>query len=210
MGRKKTIHILSNTHWDREWRFPFEETRLHLVKLVDSLLDLMENDPEYKYFNFDSQSIFLEDYLEYRPENRERLAALIKEERLIVGPWYTLPEEYSVGGESLIRNLLMGRRVCESFGKTSHVGYTPTSYGQISQLPQIYDGFGIDGIMFYRGIYHKECTNEYFWEGAATWILLKWVLNKQWMISLNRAQRIVYYYLMEWTALIPINICLKF
>jgi len=164
MSTKKTIHILSNTHWDREWRFPFQETRLHLVKLIDNLLDLMETDPGYKYFNFDSQTIFLDDYLEIKPENRSRLEALIKAGRLIVGPWYTLPEEFTVNGESLIRNLLMGKRVGDSFGKTSRVGYTPTSYGQISQMAQIYDGFGIDGIIFYRGIHYTEGTNEYFLE----------------------------------------------
>ncbi|MFA4839034.1 MAG: glycoside hydrolase family 38 C-terminal domain-containing protein [Candidatus Neomarinimicrobiota bacterium] len=164
MNQKKTIHILSNTHWDREWRFPFQETRLHLVKLLDNLLNLMETDPEYKYFNFDSQTIFLDDYLEIKPENRSRLEALIKAGRLIVGPWYTLPEEFTVNAESLVRNLLMGKRVGDSFGKTSKVGYTPTSYGQISQMAQIYDGFGIDGIIFYRGIHHTEGTNEYFLE----------------------------------------------
>jgi len=164
MNTKKTIHILSNTHWDREWRFPFQETRLHLIKLLDNLLDLMEGNPEYKYFNFDSQTIFLDDYLEIKPENRPRLEALIKAGRLIVGPWYTLPEEFTVNGESLVRNLLMGKRVGDSLGKTSRVGYTPTSYGQISQMAQIYDGFGIDGIIFYRGIHHTEGTNEYFLE----------------------------------------------
>ena len=147
---QKTIHVLSNTHWDREWRFPLEHTRLLLVGLVDRLLDIMESCPDYKYFNFDSQTIFLEDYLEYRPENRNRLASLVKQGRLIVGPWYTLPEEYCVGGESLVRNLLMGRQVGDSFGQTSRVGYTPTSYGQISQMAQLYNGFDIDGIIFYR------------------------------------------------------------
>jgi len=164
MERKKTIHILSNTHWDREWRFPLQETRFHLIKLLDKLLDIMENDPDYKYFNFDSQTIFLDDYLEIKPENRDRLEKLIKSDRLIVGPWYTLPEEFTVNGESLVRNLLMGKRVGDAFGKTSQVGYTPTSYGQISQMAQIYDGFGIDGIIFYRGIHHSEGTNEYFLE----------------------------------------------
>ena len=164
MGQKKTIHILSNTHWDREWRFPLQETRLHLVKLLDKLLDLMEINPDYKYFNFDSQTIFLDDYLEIKPENRPRLEALIKAGRLIVGPWYTLPEEFTINGESLVRNLLMGKQVGDSFGKTSQVGYTPTSYGQISQMAQLYDGFGIDGIIFYRGIHHSEGTNEYFLE----------------------------------------------
>jgi len=164
MGKKKTIHVLSNTHWDREWRFPFQETRLLLVALLDRLINLMEKNPNYKYFNFDSQTIFLEDYLDFRPENRDRLTKLIKEGRLIVGPWYTLPEEYSVSGEALVRNLLMGHKVGDSFGKTSCVGYTPTSYGQISQIAQIYSGFDIDGIIFYRGIYPTECTNEYFLE----------------------------------------------
>ncbi len=163
-GRQKIIHVLSNTHWDREWRFPFQQTRLLLVSLVDRLLELMETRPDYRYFNFDSQTIFLDDYLELRPENRERLAALIRDKRLIVGPWYTLPEEYCVGGESLVRNLLMGRRVGDSFGYTSRVGYTPTSYGQISQMAQLYAGFDVDGIIFYRGICPDECTNEYFLE----------------------------------------------
>ena len=162
MGQKKTIHIISNTHWDREWRFPFQETRLNLVRLIDKLLDLMEKNPEYKYFNFDSQTIFLDDYLEIKPENRQRLEALIRDERLIVGPWYTLPEEFTVNIESLVRNLLMGKRTGDSFGKTSKVGYTPTSYGQISQMAQLYDGFGVDGIIFYRGIHHSEGTNEYY------------------------------------------------
>lgn len=164
MGQKKTIHILSNTHWDREWRFPLQETRLHLVKLLDKLLDLMETNPEYKYFNFDSQTIFLDDYLEIRPENRARLESLIKAGRLVVGPWYTLPEEFTVNAESLVRNLLMGKRTGDSFGNTSKVGYTPTSYGQISQMAQLYDGFGVDGIIFYRGIHYTEGTNEYFLE----------------------------------------------
>jgi len=161
---KKTIHIISNTHWDREWRFPLEETKMQLVKLLDRLIDLMENNPRYKFFNFDSQTVFLEDYLEYRPDKKEKLQKLISEGRLVVGPWYTLPEEHCVNEESLVRNLLMGKKISEEFGSYSPVGYTPCSYGQISQMAQIYDGFGIDGIIFYRGIHAGECTQEYFLE----------------------------------------------
>ena len=77
-SEQKTIHVLSNTHWDREWRFPYQHTRLLLVDLVDHLIEIMEGCPDYKYYNFDSQTIFLDDYLEFRPENRNRLAALIE------------------------------------------------------------------------------------------------------------------------------------
>lgn len=161
---KCTIHVLPNTHWDREWRFPLQETRMHLVGLVDRLLKLMEKMPEYGYFNFDSQTIFLEDYLELRPENRKRLEALIKARRLIVGPWYTLPEMNVIHGESIVRNLLMGHEVAGSFGAVSKAGYTPTSYGQVSQIAQIYAEFEINGIIFYRGIHPVECGNEYILE----------------------------------------------
>ncbi len=58
----------------------------------------------------------------------------------------------------------MGRKIAEEFGRCSNAGYTPTSYGQISQMAQLYDGFGIDGIIFYRGIHAGECTQEYFLE----------------------------------------------
>lgn len=161
---KFTIHVLPNTHWDREWRFPFQETRMYLIDLLDRLLDIMEKNPAYKYFNFDSQTIFLDDYLEIKPQNRERLAALIRAKRLIVGPWYTLPEMNVIHGESIVRNLLMGKSIGDEFGYTSKVGYTPTSYGQVSQIAQIYAGFGIDGIMFYRGLDPEKCDNEYLLE----------------------------------------------
>lgn len=159
-----TIHVLPNTHWDREWRFPFQETRMHLVDMIDRLLGILESTPEYRFFNYDSQTIFLDDYLELKPENRERLAALIREKRLIVGPWYTLPEMNVIHGESIVRNLLMGKSIGDAFGYTSKVGYTPTSYGQVSQMAQIYSGFGVDGMIFYRGLHDVECDNEYILE----------------------------------------------
>ncbi len=149
---RKIIHVVVNTHWDREWVYPFEETRLLLVEFMDALLELLEKDSEFKYFTMDSQTVCIEDYLELRPENRSRIERLVKDGRLLIGPWYTLPEEFIVNGESLVRNLLIGHKVASSFGKVSKVGYTPFSYGQTSQMPQIYNGFGIDTIIFYRGI----------------------------------------------------------
>lgn len=149
---RKTIHVVSNSHWDREWTYPFEETRLLLLDFMDGLLDLLDKDPEFHSFTMDSQTLCVEDYLELRPEKRATVEKHVKSGRLIVGPWYSLPEEYIVNGESLVRNLVVGHRVAESYGKVCKMGYTPFSYGQTSQMPQIYNGFGIDTILFYRGI----------------------------------------------------------
>lgn len=162
-NERKTIHVVSNSHWDREWAYPFEETRLLLLDFMDNLLNLLDSDPEFHSFTLDSQTVCLEDYLELRPEKRATIEKHVKSGRLIIGPWYSLPEEYICNGESLVRNIVVGHRVAESFGKVSKNGYTPFSYGQTSQMPQIYQGFGIDTIIFYRGINTPKC--EYILEG---------------------------------------------
>lgn len=160
---RKTIHVVSNSHWDREWGYPFEETRLLLLKFMDELLDLLENDPEFHSFTMDSQTLCVEDYLELRPEKRSLIEKHVKSGRLLVGPWYSLPEEYICNAESLVRNLLVGHRSAQALGKVTKSGYTPFSYGQTSQIPQIYRGFDIDDIIFYRGINTPKC--EYILEG---------------------------------------------
>lgn len=157
-------HVISNTHWDREWVKSFQESRIALTDMFDKLFELMDQNPEFRHFHLDSQAIPLEDYCTVRPENKEKLKSLISNGKLLTGPWYTLAEMNSIDGESIIRNLLIGHRVSGEFGKVMKVGYTPTSTGQISQLPQIYNGFGIKTVVFYRGINQDVAPPEYIWK----------------------------------------------
>jgi alpha-mannosidase len=160
------FHFIPNTHWDREWLYDFQETRMFLVEFMDKLLDIFDNNPEYKSYLLDGQTIPIEDYLEIRPENRDKLISYIKENKLFIGPWYTLPEEHLVNGESLVRNLMIGHRLAETYGGVMKIGYSPFSYGQASQMPQIYLGFGIDTILFYHGVTPEEAPAEFIFEGA--------------------------------------------
>jgi len=117
------------------------------------VLDTLEADPAFRSFTLDGQAILLEDYTELRPENDGRLRALLAAGRLEAGPWYVLPDEILVGGESLVRNLLLGRRVCRRFGvEPSEAGYEPDSFGHPAQLPQILAGFGLRTFLFSRGM----------------------------------------------------------
>jgi alpha-mannosidase len=145
--------VVPHTHWDREWYLPFEFFRLRLGWVVDGVIDTLERDPSFKSFTLDGQAVVLEDYVEVRPENEGRLQALLDAGRLEVGPSYVLPDEILVGGESLVRNLLLGRRVCRRFGvEPSGAGYLPDSFGHPAQLPQILAGFGIRTFLFSRGM----------------------------------------------------------
>jgi mannosylglycerate hydrolase len=169
-GKTKTkaqCHFISNTHWDREWRFSMQRTRHMLVYMMDMLLDIFEKEPDFKSFHLDSQTVPLQDYLEIRPEKKETVKKLVQDKKLLVGPWFCLPDEFSVGGESLIRNLLLGHKIAKGMGYVSKTGYSPFGWGQISQIPQIYKGFGIDFAAFYRGVSTKAAPNsEYIWQGA--------------------------------------------
>ena len=154
-GGMETSHenILCNQYpLDREWYKPFQGFRYDLAKVTDRVIDALESG-KIKTFTFDGQTVVLEDYLEIRPQKREALKKLIKSGRLKVGPWYVMPDELLVSGESIIRNSLTGKRVAEQFdSKIWKYGYINDIFGHIVQLPQILNGFGINAAYMGRGV----------------------------------------------------------
>ncbi|HOE65723.1 MAG TPA: glycoside hydrolase family 38 C-terminal domain-containing protein [Candidatus Hydrogenedentes bacterium] len=158
------MHVISNTHWDREWRRPYQHTRMMLVDVMDTLLDILDKHPEYRCYHLDSQTVVLDDYLEIRPENRKKIEQYVKKGRILVGPWYSAPDMNAISGESIVRNLLLGHKMARAFGGVMKAGYTPFSFGHTEQLPQIYAGFGIDTCLFYRGVGRDRAKAEFWWE----------------------------------------------
>lgn len=164
MSEIKEIHVVPNTHWDREFRESFEKTRDHLVEMMDVTIETMVKDPEYKYYTLDAHCILLDDYLQVRPEMTETVTKLVKERRLLIGPWYTLPDSPNIGAEALARNFLWARKFADRFGvEVMREGYTPCNWGQPSQLPQIFHQIGVGSALIYRGISPHECPAEWIW-----------------------------------------------
>jgi alpha-mannosidase len=157
-----TLHLISHTHWDREWYLTFQQFRLKLVHLVDGLLDILDHDKDFKYFMLDGQTIVLDDYLLMRPERETDLRRYIKNGRILIGPWHILPDEFLVSPEATIRNLLLGERTTRKFGLKMMVGYIPDPFGHIGQMPQILRGFGIETSCLMRGLADEPC--EFWWE----------------------------------------------
>ncbi|MCX7600196.1 MAG: glycosyl hydrolase-related protein [Armatimonadetes bacterium] len=149
------VHVVPETHWDREYYMPFQCFRRRLVKMCDKLLAILDADPGYR-FVFDGQTVVLEDYAEIRPQMREKLAEHIRSGRLLVGPGYICPDEWLVSAEALVRNFLLGHLTAENYGRVMKAGYLPDPFGHISQLPQILAGFGIDNVLFMRGLGDRE------------------------------------------------------
>lgn len=155
------VVIVPHTHWDREWYHPFQVFRYRLVALIDRVLDLLAADPDFGPFTLDGQTIVLDDYLALRPQREAELRQHVQAGRLLIGPWYVLPDEFLVSGESTVRNLMLGYRICQRFGNRMTVGYVPDPFGHISQLPQILAQCGIDAAAFRRGL--SDEPTELWW-----------------------------------------------
>ncbi|MBB6670859.1 alpha-mannosidase [Cohnella nanjingensis] len=148
---KKTVHFISHTHWDREWYLTFEQFRYRLVNLIDNVLDLVEQDASFRYFHLDGQTIVLDDYLQIRPERKERLFHWIREGRILVGPWYEQNDLFLTSAESTTRNLIEGIGTARELGGEMKVGYLPDHFGLAGQMPQIFREVGLDVSVFGRG-----------------------------------------------------------
>jgi alpha-mannosidase len=142
---------------------PFQRYRVLLVDTVDHLLEILKERADYTSFMLDGQTVVVEDYLEVRPEKRPELAGLIQSQRLELGPWYVLPDEFIPSPESLIRNLLLGRKQMQQLqAPPARVGYLPDTFGHPAQLPQILAGFDLDSMVIFRGV--QADTSEFIWE----------------------------------------------
>src|SRR5258706_2487915 len=159
-----TVFVIPHTHWDREWYATLQQFRVRLVHVIDDLLEILARDPAYTHFNLDSQTVVLQDYLEIRPEKRDLLRKFIAERRLGVGPWYVLPDEFLVSGEALVRNFQLGHRLAGEFDHVQNIGYIPDTFGHISQLPQILQGFGIGTAVHFRGLDEGDLKSEVWWQ----------------------------------------------
>lgn len=160
----KDVSVINHTHWDREWYRTFDDFRYRLKNTIEYIVTLIDEEKMNKFF-FDGQTVILEDYKEIaNKEKYERFEFLIKSGAIGIGPWYVLPDEFLVSGESLVRNLQIGIDISNNYGVKDFIGYLPDTFGHISQLPQIFKKLGISHILIHRGAYTK--TSECIWEGA--------------------------------------------
>ena len=160
----RRIAIVPHTHWDREWYKSYQDFRLALVELIDTLLPLLERDASYPYFMLDGQMAVVDDYLEVRPEAEERLRALAAAGRVSMGPWYILMDEFLASGETIVRNLQMGLGRGAAFGGVMEVGYLPDMFGHIAQMPQILQLAGFHDAVVWRGVPSQVTKNAFIWE----------------------------------------------
>ncbi|WP_375748814.1 alpha-mannosidase [Vibrio sp. HN007] len=162
------VHVVPHTHWDREWYFTQQDSDVLATYNFTKVIETLENVKEYSCYHLDGQSSIVEDYLKVLPHMRDRMAKLVTEKKLFIGPWYTQTDTYNVAAESIIRNLKYGMHIAEELGHSMMVGYLPDTFGHNAQMPTIFKGMGIDNIVFWRGLDYDSQVQKsnFFWQSA--------------------------------------------
>lgn len=150
---EKTIgFVVTAGHLDIEWYQPMGSYRFWTVEGLEALKDIAREREDFACYLLDGQVFPLEEYLEVAPGDEAAMRELIASGKLAVGPFYTQFDEWLPSAESMMRNCLFGKLRSEAWGGRMCAGYLPDNFGHPLQLPQILRGFGIDSLMFMRGM----------------------------------------------------------
>ncbi len=172
-----SLFIYLHTHWDREWFLTFSTAQALLMDRVRKTLAALEAD-QLPNFYLDGQAVVLEDVLAIEPQLEGRLRRTMERGQLSAGPWYVLPDQSLVGGESLVRNLKVGIEITRTFGTPVMTGYNPDTFCHIQDLPRILNGFAINTALVLRGVPPLKDTNVFWWASPDGSRVLTYWLNK--------------------------------
>lgn len=167
---KKQVIAYLHTHWDREWYREYEVFRLRLLKVFDNVLEMLDGG-KIPSFYFDGQTAALQDYLEMRPENEERVRKLIKEKKLFIGPFYCLVDEFLTNRRCFEKNLEIGLKYAREMGCEDFVGYLADTFGHSKNVIPVLKEFGIDKVVVWRGC--GDFPTEFIWNGMNTLNLVR-------------------------------------
>lgn len=163
-NKLKKIYIMHHTHWDREWYETCDVFTFRLKNVFRDITNMIDDHKISKFF-FDGQTAILDDLRKVVSEEEFlNISSYIHKNKIEIGPWYVLADEFLVNGESIIKNLEIGSAIAKSYGSEANIGYLPDTFGHVSQMPQILNKFGIKHALIWRG-----CKSSYFkntWIGA--------------------------------------------
>ena len=148
---KLTGFVITAGHLDIEWYQPLRSYRFWTVEALEDLVKAAGRDA-FACYVLAGQVYPLLEYLSVAPEAEGVMRSLIATGKLRIGPFYTQFDEWLPSAESMIRNCHYGLEEARKFGGIMRAGYLPDNFGHPPQMPQILNGFGIDSLLFMRGM----------------------------------------------------------
>jgi alpha-mannosidase len=155
MSHKPVIYLVPHFHYDPVW---LEDQRTYTAQafdLVNHYLDAARQDPSFKFIL--SELDYLKPYWDAFPAQRALIRQLVAGGRLEINGGYNEPNETSIGGEALIRNLIYGRLFQQGVLGIAPRVYLPLDvFGHCPQLPQVLRQLGFAGCIYSKDIAGAE------------------------------------------------------
>lgn len=161
------VHLICNAHLDPVWLWEWEEGAAEALSTFRTAADFCE---EYEGFIFNHNEALLYKWIEeYDPGLFRRIQGLVEKGKWhIMGGWFLQPDCNMPAGESIIRQILHGRKYFRSrFGKEPETALNFDSFGHSRGLVQILEKTGYDSYMVCRpGCARDEIKgNDFIWTG---------------------------------------------
>ena len=140
--RPKVVGI-GHAHIDMAWLWRLKHTREKAARTFTTAMHLMRQYPEYRFLHSTPQlyRFLQEDYPQLYARVKEKVAEGSWE---VTGGMWVEADTNLTSGESLIRQLLFGRRfVRQEFGREMSVLWLPDVFGYSGALPQIIQKSGL-------------------------------------------------------------------
>jgi alpha-mannosidase len=186
-----TFFLNGNSHIDSAWLWPWTETVEAVRRTFGTATQLMQEYPNYTFTQ--SAAAHSEWIVEKYPEINDEIKKRIKEGRWeIVGGMWVEPDLNMPDGESLVRQLLVGKRYFkDQYGVDVRIGWNPDSFGYTWQLPQIYKKSGIDYFVtakLYTNETHILPFKLFWWQSPDGSRVLTYLPHKYDNVNLNLAR----------------------
>jgi alpha-mannosidase len=163
-----TITAVGHAHIDTAWEWPIREAKRKVARSWSTQLALMDEYPDYVFAA--SQPVQYAWMKESYPDIYRRL-----KERVAAGQWEPIgamwvePDCNLPSGESLVRQLLHGKRFfMQEFGYETRVLWLPDVFGYPGNLPQLMSEAGCDFFLTQKLSWNdtnKPEHHTFIWEG---------------------------------------------
>lgn len=167
MKKKIKAFVINHGHMDIEWYMPYDSFRFWATEAFQRLVQIEKSKKDYSTYVFDGAVILLEEIEETSPEYLQEIKRLVENGKLSIGPFYTQFDEWLPSGETIVQNCLWGNRKARKYGnKLMKAGHLLDNFGHPAQIAQILRNFGIDSLLFTRGMpEHEDKSKEFILVG---------------------------------------------
>ena len=150
MPPKPTVHLVCNAHLDPVWLWEWEEGAAEALSTFRVAADFCESHAEFVFVH--GEAVLYQWIEEYEPALFERIRRLVKEGKWAIGSgWYLQPDVNMPSGESIVRQIQVGRRYfADRFDVRNTVAYNFDSFGHSRGLVQILSKAGYIGYVHCR------------------------------------------------------------